>query len=179
MLQHRYELDPGKRYVFLRVPRDSTFHCTIEVSTKPDEKGIIIASKEFPCRSVKNKDMMAFVLVGVENMGCLKYENLKQNYFRFRYRIEDESTDTRDCVFIPLNNYVKLSYTYGTEDDLAMGVGDKEVQLIYQFDKNRKDLVSSWILSPWFANWSLEGIKKTMSQLMDKTQILLPIELSI
>lgn len=176
MLQQRFEYNARKKYVYLRVPLYATLHCKVEISN--DEKNVVYTSPEFPCRSIKSKNITTISLVGVENSGCLKSENLGTNSFRLKYRIDDKGCDMEEFVFLPLNNTVVFSFTYGTEDDFAVSVGSQSV-MVYTFIQEHKEIETTWMTSPWRLTMSMETIKKGVSIFLDDAKKYLELEPSV
>ncbi len=189
MLQQRFEYDPYKRFVLLKVPLNSTFYCTIEISksarngevdiTTDGHQDETIVSPEFPCRCVKESpNKFSITLVGVDNSGFLKKvaEGERGCCFRFCYRLSSTELtgDDGEYFFVPLNNKVRFSYSYGTEKEFGMGAGHNDIKLIYMFPAGNTDgrIVSSWISSvfPWKVTWSMSSARSLISSLIDKTR---------
>lgn len=191
MLQQRFEYDPSKRYVFLKVPLNTTtFHCSIEVSSTAtsgevdlsNQEGTIV-SPEFPCRCLRGDPLkFAITLVGIDNSNVLREA---RECYRFRYRLSSTTTAANDAdeeqIFIPLNNNLHFSYSYGTHKDFGMGVGNHDVKLLYKFPHDVKQekgtIVSSWLSpSPWRITWSVAPVKNLLTGIIDKTKDLLMLD---
>lgn len=171
MLHQRYDFDPSKRYIFLRLPLDTTLHCTIETH---DGLRIIAKSPEFPCRCVRNReDKFSITIAGVDNSNALQSDNLGKNSYRFIYRLEPsvESSEGQETVFLPLNNQVKFSFAFGSDENFSIGKGGNDVRLLYEFDDSKKVLTTTWISSPWRLSWTIPSLRGKLENLKTYLQL--------
>jgi len=164
MLHQRYECDPMKKYVYVRIPLEATLHCRIEIAN--DEKEVIYTSPEFPCRCIKSKNVALVTMMGVENSGCLKSELLGTNSFRLIYRVDDKDCKMEEFVFLPMNEVVTFSFSYGTEEDFGVSMGSKG-RMIYTFVGEGKMIETTWMTSPWRMTLSMDVIKKGVNKLLE------------
>lgn len=175
MIQQRYEFDPSKRYIFLRLPLDATLHCTIETH---DGSKLISKSAEFPCRCVRTSlENFSLTIAGVDNSNTLQSDNLGRNSFRFTYRLDDQIENGNiEYVFVPLNNHIKFSFAFGSEENFSIGKGGNDVRFLYQFDETRKILTTTWIESPWRISWSVPALKNKFNKLIGDSKAFLMLE---
>lgn len=198
MLQQRFEYDPSKRFVFLKIPLNTTtFHCSIEVSNtaicgevdlSSSGEGTIV-SPEFPCRCLRgDPSKFAITLIGIDNSTVLREIRGVEECFRFKYRLSSTTTAEDDAdeeqILVPLHNNVHFSYSYGTYKDFGMGVGNYDVKLLYKFPDKQHDakeekgsIISSWISpSPWRITWSVAPVKNLLTGIIGKTKGLLMLD---
>lgn len=133
----------------------------------------IQTSPEFPCRTVRDPNSFSLTLSGVDNSNFLTDNILKRRCFRLRYRLdlpralEQEDGAAVDMTFIPLNNVIKFSYSYGNRESISAGVGGQDVRLIYFMPQ--KEIVSSWISPPWKMTISVSSVKRLVSKILPKS----------